>query len=222
MKPEWAASFVAAVLCHGLLLFGFRMDTPAHPLAMSDEPAPVDVSLVEAPPAPPEPASTPEPPEPQSTPEMPAPEPSPTPEAMPAPESTPAPQRPHPSPRHRERRHSSTPHAAAGASAAPAGAASRGATGGPGNSRASYLSNPKPDYPEEARQQHQQGVVLVNIVVGADGRASEVTLGRSSGFPLLDQAALQAVRRWRFDPARAAGLPVSSPVQVPIRFSLSE
>jgi len=230
MKPELAASFVAAVLLHALLLFGFRLETPARPLAMSEEPSPVEVSLVEAAPAPPAaaaptpPEPAPEPPVPQPTPEMPTPppEPSPTPEVetMPAPESTPAPARPKPAPRRQEQRHLS--HSAAGAAAALAGAASHGATNGPLSSHASYLSNPKPDYPEEARRRRQQGVVLVSVEVGADGRASEVALARSSGFPLLDEAAVQAVRRWMFDPARATGLPVPSRVEVPVRFSLAD
>ena len=64
-------------------------------------------------------------------------------------------------------------------------------------------------------------MVLVSVEVGTDGRASDVTLARSSGFPLLDAAALQAVRRWRFEPAQAGGLPVSSRVEVPVRFSLA-
>jgi len=229
MKSELAASFVAAVLLHALVLFGFRMETPAHPLAMSDEESStVDVSLVEtapeppaAAPTPPEPAPTPEPAEPQPTPDMPTPPPAP--EAMPPPDSTPAPEPPKPAPHRQEQRHSkpSTPHSAAGAAAALAGAASHGGAIGPLSSHAHYLSNPKPEYPEAARQQRQQGVVEVNVLVGADGRASEVSVSRSSGFTLLDQAAVQAVRRWIFEPARAGGLPVSSRVEVPVRFSLA-
>jgi protein TonB len=69
---------------------------------------------------------------------------------------------------------------------------------------------------------HQQGVVLLTVQVGADGHASDVTLSRSSGFPLLDQAALRTVRQWRFYPARAGGLPVASQVEVPVRFSLAQ
>ena len=68
----------------------------------------------------------------------------------------------------------------------------------------------------------QQGVVLVNVEVDADGLASDVNVSRSSGFPQLDEAAVQAVRQWKFEPARAAGFPVSSHVEVPVRFSLSE
>ena len=79
MKPELAASFIAAVIFHALLLFGFRMETPARPLAMSDEPSPVDVSLVEAAPEPAAaPSAAPAPMQPAPTPEPPEPTPAPT------------------------------------------------------------------------------------------------------------------------------------------------
>lgn len=61
---------------------------------------------------------------------------------------------------------------------------------------------------------------MLRVKVGADGRVQDVSIRRSSGFPSLDQAALAAVRRWRFDPARAAGVVVASEVEVPVRFQL--
>lgn len=223
MRLELAVSLAAAVMLHALLLFGFKLGTEAHPLKMSENPSTVDVSLVEAPPepAPPEPAPTPEP-QPQPTPEMstPPPEPLPTPvqETMPAPEATPAIQAPTPHPPAPQHTKPAVPHSVAASSAAPA---IRGPASGVPGVHAKYRSNPRPDYPEEARKEHQQGVVLLSVNVSADGRASEVTLKRSCGFPALDQAAIQAVRRWTFDPAREAGLPVSSRVDVPVRFSLA-
>jgi len=93
--------------------------------------------------------------------------------------------------------------------------------GAPGT-HARYLSNPKPEYPEEAKQMRQQGVVVLGVEVDTDGRASDLNVSRSSGFPQLDEAAVRAVRRWIFEPARSVGLPVSSHVEIPVRFSLSE
>jgi protein TonB len=68
----------------------------------------------------------------------------------------------------------------------------------------------------------QQGVVTLDILVSADGAAGDVTVVRSSGYPLLDHAAEDAVRRWTFEPARSAGMPIASHVQLPIRFSLTD
>jgi len=237
MKLDLAASLAGAALLHALVLFGFRFGPSASPLPVSADASPVDVSLVDAAPAPsaaappaaPEPTPEALPPEPEPVPDAATPPPdmaTPPPmlsleqNAMPAPYSIPVPKHapPHPA-RHPK---SSIPHAAPGGAAGLAGAGSHGAPGtGPGT-LAHYLSDPKPDYPELARQMRQQGVVELSVVVDAAGSVAEVSISRSSGYPMLDQAAVQAVRRWRFEPARAGGLPVPSKVQVPVRFSLAD
>jgi protein TonB len=103
-----------------------------------------------------------------------------------------------------------TPVPAALASA-PAGG-SRGASPQPGN--------PKPVYPYSARRQGRQGRVVLRVEVRPDGAAGMVFVDQTSGDASLDEAALAAVRRWRFRPARRNGAPVAANVQVPIRFSL--
>ena len=100
-------------------------------------------------------------------------------------------------------------------------AAARGGSG-PVSAKPRYLSNPTPAYPIPSRRRREEGIVLLNVQVEADGTPAAVSLNRSCGHPLLDRAALDAVRRWTFEPARAAGLPVSSLVVIPVRFSLSE
>ncbi|HEX4478135.1 MAG TPA: TonB family protein [Polyangiaceae bacterium] len=85
-----------------------------------------------------------------------------------------------------------------------------------------YRTNPPPEYPIPSRRRGEEGVVFLNVVVQLNGLPASVSLNRSSGFPLLDRAALEAVRGWSFEPARAAGVPVSSTVVVPVRFSLSQ
>ena len=93
---------------------------------------------------------------------------------------------------------------------------------GPPGTAARYRSNPRPPYPEEARRLHQEGVVLLSVEVSEEGLPMNVSLKHSSGSNLLDQAAIQAVKRWTFEPARAGALPVASRVDVPVRFSLSD
>ena len=85
-----------------------------------------------------------------------------------------------------------------------------------------YRTNPKPDYPLPCKRRREEGIVLLSVVVQPDGLPSAISLNRSSGHPLLDRAALDAVRRWTFEPGRAAGVPVLSVVVVPVRFTLSE
>jgi|SRR5450432_69014 len=85
-----------------------------------------------------------------------------------------------------------------------------------------YRTNPAPEYPIPSRRRREEGIVLLDVAVDATGKPSNISLDRSSGYPLLDRAALDAVRRWTFEPARAGGVPMFSRVVVPVRFSLSE
>ncbi|MDR2366489.1 MAG: energy transducer TonB [Zoogloeaceae bacterium] len=87
-------------------------------------------------------------------------------------------------------------------------------------SHADYLSNPRPEYPTLSRAQGEQGVVYLRVRVSAEGSAHSVTLNKSCGHERLDRAAIEAVRRWRFIPARRAGHPVMGVVIVPIQFNL--
>jgi protein TonB len=81
-----------------------------------------------------------------------------------------------------------------------------------------YLNNTKPVYPERSRELNEEGVTTLKVRVGADGRALEVSVSRSSGYRRLDQAATDAVSRWRFVPAKRRGKPVESELTVPVRF----
>lgn len=80
--------------------------------------------------------------------------------------------------------------------------------------------NAPPRYPDFARRQGWQGVVLVRVVVRPDGKVKAASLFRGSGYSVLDQAALEAVRRWLFQPKISGGLAVESTIEVPVTFSL--
>ncbi len=85
---------------------------------------------------------------------------------------------------------------------------------------ADYLHNPKPVYPPLSRRQGEEGKVLLKVRVSAKGDALDVALAKSSGFPRLDNAAIDAVSRWRFVPAKRGDETVDSSVVVPITFAL--
>jgi protein TonB len=85
-----------------------------------------------------------------------------------------------------------------------------------------YRVNPAPEYPIASRRRREEGTVMLKVTVETNGAPSAISLAISSGYPLLDDAALDAVRHWAFDPARAGGVPVSSLVTVPVRFSLAD
>lgn len=83
-------------------------------------------------------------------------------------------------------------------------------------------SDAPPVYPDSARRRGEQGRVLLRVNVSAEGRPVEVAVAQTSGFPALDQAAQDAVRRWRFVPASQAGVPIAAVADVRIRFRLEE
>lgn len=80
------------------------------------------------------------------------------------------------------------------------------------------VSSPPPRYPRRALRRGESGEALLRVHVGADGVPQAIDLVRSSGSRSLDRAATDAVRRWRFSPARRDGQPVAGVVQVPIAF----
>lgn len=90
----------------------------------------------------------------------------------------------------------------------------------PADASPAYLRNPPPAYPLAARRRGVEGVVTVSVTVDSSGQPQVVSVLRSSGHPMLDRAAEQAVAAWRFVPARRAGVAVASVVEVPVRFSL--
>ena len=85
---------------------------------------------------------------------------------------------------------------------------------------AAYLRNPAPRYPVAARRAGEQGTVTLRVQVSPDGLASRVAVEKSSGSPHLDAAALEAVKAWRFTPARRGADAVESWMLVPIVFRL--
>lgn len=85
---------------------------------------------------------------------------------------------------------------------------------------AAYLNNPEPKYPPMSRRLGEEGKVLLRVRVTADGQAAAVELEKSSNFERLDEAAKQAVARWRFVPAKRGDEAIEASVIVPIVFRL--
>jgi protein TonB len=102
--------------------------------------------------------------------------------------------------------------------------------GGVGNGTGAYrpgngvtapvaLSSPDPEYSEEARKAKYQGVVVLTLVVGADGRARDMRVARSLGLG-LDEKAMEAVKTWTFKPGEKDGKPVATLINVEVEFHL--
>jgi len=181
----------------------------------------------------PPPQAEPRPPEPQ--PPVPAASAEPPP---PAPEAEPQPAQVEPPPRQQPAsRPPAIAHARKAAASPPASHAAphpaeeqAAAIGTPGPSVTAALIPPRPVagmetnrapvYPESARRRGEQGRVLLRVDVSADGLPLDVAVAGTSGHPMLDSAALSAVRQWRFVPGTQAGRAVAAVAEVPIRFHL--
>jgi protein TonB len=116
-----------------------------------------------------------------------------------------------------------TPGPGSGSSATPPSPSTAAVPGGTGITRSAIPRGGyqvRPTYPPRARQQGAQGTTLLRVHIDVDGRVTEVAVARSAGHPDLDEAAAEAVRRWRFEPARRGDEPVAMWVQVPVEFRI--
>jgi periplasmic protein TonB len=89
--------------------------------------------------------------------------------------------------------------------------------GGVSAPRATY--DPEPEYSDEARKAKYQGTVLLWVIVGTDGRPRDIRVQRTLGMG-LDEKAIEAVRRWKFEPAMKGGRPVAVQVNIEVSFRL--
>jgi len=83
-----------------------------------------------------------------------------------------------------------------------------------------YRRNPVPEYPLIGRKRGYQGTVTLEVLVNREGRVEDLRLSASSGYSVLDQAALTSVKTWLFDPGTRGGEKVDMWVKVPVRFQL--
>ena len=87
---------------------------------------------------------------------------------------------------------------------------------------AAYLKNPPPTYPLASRRQQESGKVLLKVFVNPEGLPVTVDIAQSSHSTRLDEAARQAVSRWRFIPAKIGDRTITAEVIVPIIFKLED
>ncbi len=90
-----------------------------------------------------------------------------------------------------------------------------------GDLSSSMIEAVPPKYPYESRRLKEQGTVILEVLLGQDGRVDRIQIHRSSGFQRLDKAALDAVRRWRWSPRIREGQPVAVRGLVELPFALT-
>jgi len=223
LRP-WNAPVLAiavSALLHGAI-WSTWLTLKTEPEPEFKPPEVIEVSLIAAQPAAPQPQvqPPPEPPKPQPKQakpvEKPAPKkpdkPKPKPTAKPAPRSEPAPEPAEESP-------------APMLQAPPAPVEAKPTAPAPAPFvEASYkspsLHNPPTRYPRIALERQWEGAVTLRVQVLANGSAGEIKVERTSGHEILDQATIEQVRDWRFIPARKGDQAVVSWVIIPIEYKL--
>ncbi|WP_313713344.1 energy transducer TonB [Pseudomonas sp.] len=90
----------------------------------------------------------------------------------------------------------------------------------PPSANAAYLKNPAPEYPQMALRRGWEGTVLLRVEVLPNGKPGQIQIQKSSGRDALDAAALAAVKRWSFVPAKQGDVAQAGWVSVPIDFKL--
>jgi TonB family protein len=92
--------------------------------------------------------------------------------------------------------------------------------GGGNGARPRYAENPKPTYPQEAREKGYEGEVILRVEVLSNGRVGQMEVRKSSGHEALDRSALTTVKQWRFIPAMKDDIAIPLWVNIPIKFQL--
>ncbi|WP_162094222.1 energy transducer TonB [Pseudomonas chlororaphis] len=226
-RREAIALGVIALLLHGAVIYWIsQKPTPVLPIVppeippmtiefsrpappVVEPPPPQPVQPVVEPPPPVEDELAVKPPPPKPIPK-PKPKPVPKPEPKPEPKPAPKPVQQQPAP--------PQPAAPVAAPAPPAPPAPAPVT--PASANAAYLKNPAPEYPSLAQRRGWEGTVLLRVHVLASGKPGEIQIQKSSGRQQLDDAALSAVKRWSFVPAKQGDVAQDGWVSVPIDFKI--
>ena len=210
------AVLVFSFVAHSLLLQLRPLGVDPAEVALVEPSVSIEVVLIE-----PTPQPTPKPipqPTPEPTPEkiLATEKPAPPPAAIPKPTAPPAPTpKPSPVPQSTPRpRPTATPATTSRATPPPR------PSGAVVEAAPDARRNPPPIYPETARRNGWEGRVLVRATITTLGTVSAASIVGSSGYGVLDSAAVSAVRRWRFRPKTVGNQPVESTIEVPIDFSL--
>lgn len=211
---------VLAVLVHGAVIYWLNQQpTPALPIVPPQIPPmtiefshPAPPVVEPSPPQPVQPVVEPPPPVEDELAAKPPPPPKPKPKPV-------VKQAPKPAPKAVEQPPAPPqPAAPVAAPAPPAPLAPAPVT--PASASAAYLKNPAPEYPSLAQRRGWEGTVLLRVHVLASGKPGEIQIQKSSGRQQLDDAALSAVKRWSFVPAKQGDVAQDGWVSVPIDFRI--
>lgn len=221
----WGVSSLVSLMLHGLMLGALGFATTVNFTKTPDASIDIDLDMVAAAPPAPVPEEAPAIPEQteaearqeETAPEE-IPEPMPTPQKVEKPKPAPKKQAPK---KPAVQKMIAAKEPVAGSSPAAAKAPAK-VSSSPASAPVPLggSSCPRPPYPDLARKRGQEGMVNVRCQVDSSGKVTAVSLAKSSGFKLLDEAALKTVGKWKFKPGSRDGGSVAGTVVVPVQFKL--
>lgn len=118
-------------------------------------------------------------------------------------------------------RHALPPPSNTNSTALPALKATPPASAGSTTTSPAIVSSSKPLYPRVARESGWEGTVIVRTLITTDGIPSQVEIRKSCGHETLDHAAQEAIKSWKFQPAKDGNIPIAKWVDIPIKFDLN-
>ena len=206
MKRPLFIFYALALAFHAVVLFWLKPPAPKPPKIFNE--TYVDVTLTTPPPPPPEPKPVVVPPPPTVQPVVP-----PKPEEKPQPPPPPKPDVTIPAPKSEPPPPPVTPSVAVPP---------------PKPNPQEYVPVTQPNfvqqaahvYPPEAARRHQQGVVVLLLYISGGGTIDKIEIVKSSGFPLLDAAAIREMKQSKFEPAMDGAIPVRSRAQASVTYRL--
>ena len=241
--PTWLLASAAALIAHGVMFYGLAVFSTTPPVVLDQGPESIDLDFLSLPPAPAQ--QMVEEPEPEPEPVL-EPEPAPEPEPEPEPEPVPDPEllaaekeaelqrqremeqkqladerrreeiRERERLKEKEREKKRTAERARKNELARQAALAKRVVAKPSPTRRT-----PPRYPTSARRAGHEGTTYITATITASGTVSSPRISTSSGHSSLDNAALAAVKRWRFSPARnGLGKAVSYQLRIPVTFQL--
>lgn len=93
---------------------------------------------------------------------------------------------------------------------------------GAGTTKPALLASSKPLYPRVAREAGWEGTVIVRTLIDTEGNPERTEVRKSSGHPPLDQSAIEAIKTWKFRPAKDGNIPIVKWVDIPVKFDLDD
>jgi protein TonB len=85
-----------------------------------------------------------------------------------------------------------------------------------------YRINPLPEYPIIARKRGYQGTVILEVLIDRNGKVVDLLMAKTSGYPILDKAALTSMKNWSFEPGMVGKERTAMWVRIPIKFELKQ